>query len=285
LQCPMIQAQNVLIMPRANKTAASFPVQSLRKHVSALEAAAAQVLAKPRKEAVHRLRIAARRIEALLEVIATLGRKEPGFAEVERPAAKVKELLAAVRRAAGSVRDLDVQRRLAKEVAEGGATKKIRSEAKALRKQLGRDRDSDAKTLVTMLEAHALELEPRLEELMKALEPVTQVGLSPVELEVLVRDWYKRRRGKAASKRKAVDQMHGTRKAAKLARYMAENGLAARVVKEFETVQETGGRWHDTMTLRDTARERVGKRSGLAEAMERREADARNEFVKLVAEA
>ena len=147
-----------------------------------------------------------------------------------------------------------------------------------------RDRTVEAKELVTMLEAHALELEPGLEELMKALEPAAEVGLSQVELEVLVQDWYKRKRGKADLKRRPADQMHGTRKAAKLARYMAENGLEARVVKMFETVQETGGRWHDTLTLRDTARKRVGKRSGLAELMEEREAKARNEFVKLVAE-
>ena len=268
----------------AKSSAVIFPVESLRGHVSALEAAVAQVLAKPRKEAVHRLRIASRRIEALLEVLAALGRQEPDFAAVEKPMKRVKDSLAAVRQAAGSVRDLDVQRRLAKEVAETGATKKIRSEAKSLSDDLRQDREVEAKELVKMLEAHALELEPGLEELMKALEPGAKVGLSQIDLEVLVQDWYKRKRGKAELKRRPDDQMHGTRKAAKLARYMAENGLDARVVKMFETVQETGGRWHDSLTLRNTARKRVGKRSGLAALMDKREADARTTFARLMAE-
>jgi CHAD domain-containing protein len=268
----------------AKSRAAIFPVESLRKHVSALEAAVAQVLAKPRKEAVHRLRIASRRIEALLEVIAALARQEPDFAAVEKPIKRVKDGLASVRRAAGSVRDLDVQRCLAKEVAVNGATKKIRGEAKELSDELRQDREVEAKELVTMLETHALELEPGLEELMQALEPAAKIGLSPIELEVLVQDWYTQRRGKAELKRKPADRMHGTRKAAKLARYMAENGLEQRVVTRFESVQATGGRWHDTLTLRDTARKRVGKRSGLAELMGEREAKARNEFSKLVAE-
>jgi CHAD domain-containing protein len=278
-----------MTMKNAAKNAAksrgvTFPVESLRKHVSALEAAVAQVLAKPRKESVHRLRISTRRIEALLEVIAALGRQQPEFAAVEKPVKRVKDCLASVRRAAGSVRDLDVQRRLAKDVAENGATKKLRNEAKELRDELRRDRADEAKELVKMLETHALELEPGLEELMKALAPAAEVGLSQVELEVLVQDWYKHRRDKAEQQRSPDDQMHGTRKAAKLARYMAENGLGERAVKRFETVQETGGRWHDNLTLRETARKRVGKRSELAELMVEREAEARNKFASLIAE-
>jgi CHAD domain-containing protein len=117
---------------------------------------------------------------------------------------------------------------------------------------------------------------------MQALEPVCGVGLSAVDLEVLTRDFYRKRRQAAAKEHKPSEQMHGVRKAAKLARYMAEEGVAGRVMQEFETMQETGGRWHDLLTLRDVARERVGKRSELAELLQEREENTRKEFRELL---
>ena len=50
----------------------TYPVESLRRQVSELESAVAQVLAKPRKKAVHALRKATRKVEAQLRVIALL---------------------------------------------------------------------------------------------------------------------------------------------------------------------------------------------------------------------
>ena len=260
-----------------------FPVQILRTQVSALEAAIAQVLSRPKVEPVHRLRISTRRIEAQLEVIDALSRQEPGFAAALKPAGRARKLVAAVRRAAGSVRDLDVQRRLSKEVASSGATRSIRDQAKDLRRELKHDRVLEAQELVKMLERHALELEPGLEQLLAALEPVSSVGLSVVDLEVIVSDWYGRRRRKAQRKPQRSDQMHGARKAAKLARYMAD-GLPARVVEVYEAVQDTGGRWHDTLTLRKTARERVGKQSPLVRLLSQHEQDTKGRFLQLLTE-
>jgi len=80
-----------------------------------------------------------------------------------------------------------------------------------------------------------------------------------------------------------VDGLHWIRKSAKLARYMAETGLAARVVREFATVQAAGGEWHDCLNLLELAEDRLGKRSELAVLLEGREAAARNAFEALIA--
>jgi len=208
-----------------------------------------------------------------------LGRQEPGFRVSEKP---VKKLLDGVRRAAGRVRDLDVQRRLAKECVASGATKKLRREVKELREQLKEERGLEAESLLEILEEHGLKLEPRLETLMGELEPAAAVGMSAVDLEVLTRGWYQSRRSEAERETKPNDRLHGIRKAAKLARYMAENSLAARVVDEFEALQEAGGRWHDCLGLQKAARRRLGKRSGLAAVLKEREAEARSRFQGLL---
>jgi CHAD domain-containing protein len=159
-----------------------------------------------------------------------------------------------------------------------GATKKLRGEVKDLRGQLKQERGLGAEALVAMLEGSALKLEPRLEELMDGLEPVAEVGMSAVDLEVLTRGWYESQRSAAEREAKPNDQLHGIRKAAKLARYMAENGLAERVVKEFEALQDAGGQWHDYVDLGETARRRLGKGSRLEDLLKKQEAQAMSRF-------
>jgi len=260
---------------------ASYPVANLRAEVAGLEAAMAEVMARPRKEAVHRLRTETRKIEAHLAVMAELAQQEPGFKAIERQAARVMKLLVRIRRAAGRVRDLDVQRRLAKECAAGGATRKVRREAKDLRAQLKVERQLKARDLLEKLEGRRLKLETRPKTLLEALEPVATVGMSAIDLEVLTRTWYQRQVSEAGQESNAARQMHRIRKAAKLARYMAENGLAARVVAEFAAVQEAGGRWHDWLDLLHATRQRLGKRSGLAARLKEQEAAARSSFQAL----
>jgi len=264
---------------RANpRRRVSYPVENLRAQVAALEAAIAQVLARPKKEAVHGLRKCTRKIEAQLAVMAALAAQEPGFKAVAERAKRVSRQLAQVRRAAGKVRDLDVQRKLAKDTLDAGVTRGVRRDGKEVRRQLKAEREQEAQRLVKVLESHALKLEPRLERLLEELQPMAEVGMSAIDLEVLTRAYYDRRRARFDRKTSGVKQMHGIRKAAKMARYMAEDGLAARVVHEFEEIQESGGRWHDALTLRNLVRKRLGRRSGLAKLLEDRETGARSEF-------
>ncbi len=260
-----------------------YPVETLRRKVSELEAAVAQVLAKPRKTAVHALRKATRKVEAQLNVIALLERQEQGFRAVRKPARKVSKQLKRIRRAAGAVRDLDVQRKLTKEAATGSRGR-VQEEARTLRRKLKVEREAEGEALLGELKAHALALEPRLEELMHVLEPVARVGLSPRDLEVLAREFYQAGRLLAGREKDRAEQMHGVRKAAKVARYMAEDGAPARTVEEFEAMQESGGQWHDWLLLHETSRERLGRGSALAGLLKQKESDAKGKFEKLLAE-
>ena len=268
----------------ARRRRVTYPVENLRVQVSALETAVAQVLAKPRKEAVHELRSVTRKIEAHLTVLAELGRQQPGFQVMEHPSRRVKKLLGVVRRAAGRVRDLDVLQRLAVECIKEGATEQLESEVKEIRMQLKKERDTAAAELMKVLAARGIELEPMLEALIHALLPVETVGMSAVEQEVMTRSWYAAQLAEARKMSKPDEAMHHIRKAAKLARYMAEGGLAKRVVDEFRKLQEAGGRWHDCVCLRDVTLERLGKRSGLAALLKERETAARSSFEALLSD-
>lgn len=268
---------------KAHRRRVSYPVANLRFEVSGLETVTAQVMARPRKEAVHRLRSTTRKIEAHLEVVEELAHQDPGFRAVGGFVKRVRKLLSRVRRAAGRVRDLDVSGDFAKECASRDASAKIRDEVRDLRAQLKVERKREERDLIALLKGRGLKLQPCLEQLLTALEPVGEVGMSAVELEVLTRAWYERQRKAAELEKTLVDRMHWIRKSAKLARYMAETGLAVRVVREFSEVQEAGGRWHDCLNLLELARARLGKRSELATLLEEREAAARKAFEALIA--
>ena len=88
--------------------AAAHPVRTLRELVTSLGAAITLVLADPKPRSIHDLRTGTRRIEAQLELLALL----PDLPRHAKPAKKAGKLLRKVRRAAGSVRDLDVQRNI-----------------------------------------------------------------------------------------------------------------------------------------------------------------------------
>jgi len=172
----------------------TYPVATLRTQVTALEAAIAQVLAKPRKEAVHELRKATRQIEAQLELIGSLAARNAKYHAAVRGAKRVTKELGRVRRSAGEVRDLDVQRALTKDTIANEVGSKVRREGKDLRRSLKQERTEAAASLVKTLERHALKLEPQLEELLAQMEPLAGVRLSGPQLEKATLAWYARRR-------------------------------------------------------------------------------------------
>jgi CHAD domain-containing protein len=90
---------------------AATPVEELRKQAGRLEAALSVGVATPTTKAVHELRSSTRRVEAQLELLATVKGLPP-----YRPAArKVSRRLEKLRRVAGRVRDCDVQDKLLKD--------------------------------------------------------------------------------------------------------------------------------------------------------------------------
>ncbi len=240
----------------------ALPVQVLREHITALEAAITVCLADPGHKPVHKLRTETRRVEALLLLLALV----PGLPEHRKQASALLRALAKLRRAAGEVRDLDVHRKMLEEFAEtedglahkepssnGTRPPKAKSAAKAapattkarakhtedreqssaahlsdaatdLRKQMARDRDKAATALQDLLKERQKKTARAAEKLLEVLEPAQEVALPAPDL---LRD------AESVLTRAGLlnpdtlpelkeDDLHSVRKAAKAARYVAE---------------------------------------------------------------
>jgi CHAD domain-containing protein len=256
-------------MYRANHS--THPVQTLRDTAIALEAAVLLCLAKPGKKAVHQLRTSTRRVEAQLELLSRV----PRLPAREGHTRKLRRLLKDMRRAAGRVRDIDVQRELIKKEAGSSgdgtnrarrdrADRTLREETRTLRRELKRRREEEAEHLLRLLRRRRERLPLALQGLLDSLEPAERIALSESQLTALARGCYKgslRRQPDAKGSQAA--QLHGMRKRAKLARYIAESSpeeavAAHRLAALFERVQQAGGEWHDWLLLEQVAAEELG---------------------------
>lgn len=238
--------------------AAAHPVRTLRELVNSLGAAITLVLADPKPRSIHDLRTGTRRIEAQLELLALL----PDLPRHAKPAKKAGKLLREVRRAAGSVRDLDVQRDIV-------ASKS--KEAAKLRSLLKHRRSKAAEKLLHTLHKHQAKLACALESLLEVLAPAESLTIPVEHLVALTLDWYARRASSAGKQDNR--RLHNIRKAAKLARYIAESAISTptrNLARTFESLQQSGGDWHDWHTLSGIAHRELGKSSRLAQDFGRR---------------
>lgn len=251
-------------MVRANHSA--HPVQVLRDATTSLEASILLCLADPKKSAVHQLRTTTRRIEAQLALLSMLA----GLPPPEEQQRKVLRLLKKLRRSAGKVRDIDVQRDLIRDEATGskGARRPdhdIRGEARRLRRELKHHREQEAEHLLHLLHKQQARLPIVFEKLLDALAPAESITLSEANLTALVRDWYQQRSDRQPSDsapQNAAD-FHEIRKRAKLARYLAESApksasAARQLAAQFEKLQLAGGKWHDWLLLAETSASELG---------------------------
>jgi len=197
-----------------------YPVRNLQQALTEVEAAALLCLAKPKKKAVHALRTSVRRAEAQLELL-TLSSGVPAH---RRQASDAERLLKKLRRAAGQVRDLDVQRKLVKqeEPEAGGSSHGGHAEAQHLRHYLKQQRRREAKRLLRRLHKQQSQFPLVLQSLLDALEPAESLELNQTKLIRLVRRWYEEGTPGELDLKDA-DQLHRVRKRAKLARYLAES--------------------------------------------------------------
>jgi CHAD domain-containing protein len=231
--------------------AAAHPVRSLRDLITALEAAITLTLVDPKRKSVHRLRTTTRRIEAQLEFLALL----PDLPEHTRLAKKVRKLLRKLRRAAGRVRDLDVQRDLIQSKSH---------EAQKLRSLLKQQRGEAAESLLSTVHKHQSKVTRTLEALFKTLDPAESVTIPATHLGRLTLGWYADHAPDATQRDHR--QLHDIRKAAKLARYIAESASSPstrRLARAFESLQQSGGDWHDWLTLSHIAHRELGSASPL----------------------
>lgn len=237
---------------------AAHPVRTLRELVTALEAAITLALADPKPHSVHRLRTGTRRIEAQLELLTLLA----DLPKHDKPARKARKRLRKLRRAAGRVRDLDVQHDLVESQSD---------EASQLRSLFKHQRKKAARKLLDTLHIQQGKLTRALEDLLEALAPAESLTIPAEQLAALAFDWYTHNAPAVA--KQDHRQLHSTRKAAKLARYISESATSAatrRLARTFESLQQSGGNWHDWLTLSGIAHKKLGDASRLAQIFTRR---------------
>jgi CHAD domain-containing protein len=244
------------------------PLKTLREQSTALEASILECLAKPAKRPVHRLRTSTRRIEAQLQLLALL----PEVAPHAKPAQKVLRLLKKIRRAAGVVRDIDVQQDLITETTPkkrgSQSADDVRKDARQLQQDLKRWREKHADELVQLLKKQKTDLPLAFKDLLDSLGDADSLAIGEADLTSRVRTWYSENVPEPAPDLDDIEHLHDIRKQAKLARYLAESAptsaaKARRLASQFEDLQEAGGEWHDWLLLAEIARTHLGNSAEL----------------------
>jgi len=233
----------------------AHPVQSLREHTTALEAAITVSLADPTPKAVHKLRTESYRIEALLDLLNGLKHLPPFRAKAAKAVRQLKKL----RRAAGRVRDLDVQLQLIQDHTPEALSQ---TDSGELQRTRTKRRMRAARKLLKLLTKRQQKISTRLESLLAALEPAETLTLTTtVLLQRVERDFHSIHA--LIIRHPSDEHLHAIRKAAKLARYQAElsprSPIARRTAKFYHSIQEAGGHWHDWLELAVSASEQLGE--------------------------
>lgn len=236
----------------------------------------------PKVEAVHHLRTGTRRVEATLETLA----REAGARGLGKAAEEARQRwlrqLKKVRRAAGTVRDLDVHRELladnflpaedaapdkvAVELAEAMAATTTGSvgitplvqQARSLDAWLKDRRFDAAQSLCSTLDDHAERLLDAEQQFMAAMTKRRSVShrahRPPARLAL--EDYLRLMDAMPLLDR---ENLHDFRKGAKKARYVAESDdkdpAAVAMAKAIKRVQDAIGEWHDWDAVRQEARE------------------------------
>ena len=276
----------------------TYPVQVLREHIVALEAGLSVCLADPGHKPVHRLRTETRRVEAQLSLLEQLSKMPKHRDEASR----LRRALRRLRRAAGEVRDVDVQRKRLEELAGAGqgpenvtglmgvseaaetdlslqataaeelrpAGQALAKGATALRDRLSTKREHAVADLQMLLKKHQSKAAGAAEALLEVLEDAEQVTLPAAALVGHAEDMLRRDGLLKNTDVNSLDEddLHTVRKAAKAARYIAEtmpeSSVAVAAAGRFEALQQAGGQWHDALDLTRAARRFLGKEHALS---------------------
>ena len=278
-------------MVRAAKS--TRPVHTLNDAIQSLEAAVLVCYATPKKKPVHQVRTWTRRVEAQLELIAQL----PDAPAAGKQRDRALRILKKLRRTAGDVRDLDVERDLIaqetrKKQDPSQTDRTLHKQARKLRRELKQRRHREADSLRSLLKKIRKELPAVLQVLRAKFAPVNEAALSEPELLTLVGDWYARSSPQQPSLIGKSKALHAVRKCAKLARYMVaptskSTGRAStnaqRLSYYFEALQHTGGEWHDLLQLQKLAAKELGRSSELAMHFAQRSDQALRTFKRQLA--
>jgi CHAD domain-containing protein len=224
---------------------------------------------RPKREAVHQLRTTTRRMEALLNAAK---RRRRGNVKFGRKVDRALKALKPIRKAAGPVRDMDVQKGLLEGLlkAKGAAMPIVKrsafnDEASKLQVKLKKYRKDAAAELVAAI-ADAEEKELRRISLLQA-------DVSEIKWTSLLKEARSLERGNAR-RLDTTDptSLHDYRKGSKSARYLAEmeeSAAAKQFAKRMKKVLDGIGAWHDWMLLTQLAKETLEKSSALAKVLKK----------------
>jgi CHAD domain-containing protein len=225
------------------------PVTVFLRQALMLKATIASCLKKPTPTRVHHLRSATRRIEATLELLVL----SANIPRIDKQANLLQRSLRKVRRAAGTVRDADVQFDLLAAYNHTPDSRRLREDLTAVRKKAERK-------LIKRLEQEQKKIELRLANLEVILSPALNLNLSGAKLITVTQSWF-------AENVRGLDpqqdqDLHTIRKASKTARYLAETGVeaskaAATLAARYEAAQKSLGEWHDHFLLLHQAHTRL----------------------------
>ena len=269
-------AAHVLPVARDPRVRAPSSPKGIPGLADAFNAAVAQAVEDADPAAVHRVRTGSRRLQAMLE--ATLREGGPAADGLERPARAWLRELKQIRRAAGAVRDLDVQRKLlekwvgeqapAQDTVEGSAEASplpIQAEMKqgeALDVWLKGERKHLAHGMQKQIRKRQHRLARGQYEFFSAMSSVSLAtakalrSADAVALEDFVR-------ASDAMPLLHMENLHDFRKATKKARYVAEAGAEGQrhsgVAKALKRVQDVIGEWHDWLCLGEEAKAALGQ--------------------------
>jgi CHAD domain-containing protein len=240
----------------------------------------------PKIEAVHHLRTGTRRVEATLETLAREAGARGLGGTTEDARQRWLRQLKKVRRAAGTVRDLDVHRELLAEnflpaadtapdataaqlaeatasaAAGSGEVTPIIEQARALDSWLKDRRSAAAEALCSTLDDHATRLHDAEQQFMVAIEKrrsILRRAHRPA-VRLALEDYL---RLMDAMPLLDKENLHDFRKGAKKARYVAESEdkdeAAQALAKAIKRVQDAIGDWHDWVMVAEEAHEALGK--------------------------
>src|SRR5260370_305596 len=217
------------------------PVTVFLRQALMLKAAIADCFKKPSPKRVHVLRSTTRRIEATLELLVL----STGISRIEKQSKPLQRSIRKVRRAAGAVRDTDVESDLLAAYNRTPDSKRLREDLAAVRKKAERK-------LIKRLEQEQKKIELRLNNLEALLSPALDLNLSGAKLITVTQSWF-------AENVRGLDphhdqDLHTLRKASKTARYLAETGVApskaaASLAARYDAAQRALGEWHDHFLL------------------------------------
>ncbi|MGA8938769.1 MAG: CHAD domain-containing protein [Acidobacteriaceae bacterium] len=225
--------------------------------------------ARPTREVVHTLRTTSRRMEALLRVVE---RRQSGDAEFARKIRKTLRTLKTIRRAAGPVRDLDVQQELLRGLLKTNGKDMpaiyasiFREEAIKLKVKLQYCRVGAAANLFLVIQAKREQANTLLSLLSIYLYGSQWVVSLKDDLAVGEKSGRYLRIGSQKS-------LHTYRKQMKFDRYIAEmetTAQAKRLAKNLKKILDDIGRWHDWMLLAERAKRTLGKSSAFREELKK----------------